>query len=211
MKTRMRMLTVTACVAGLVVTAAVASATARSIAAPPSTGAGPVVSAVHSGVPDSACVEDAVGQLPAAAAKDSRWVEIWKSNPASQAPDHAARSLNRVAAVDAARIVGSAGKEGAATTPSDGAAVRVSYARAAASIGDDATEGIVSPNRCVWLVTVKAPFTPRSAPYGFERRTYDSYTMVFDVGTGQYLATAAGPAAPDVLSGHNVAGVSASN
>ena len=66
-------------------------------------------------------------------------------------------------------------------------------------------EGIVAAGRCVWVVTVKAPFTPRSRPYGVAAPRYDTYTAVLDVATGQFLSVTAGTTAPNVLTGANVA------
>jgi hypothetical protein len=153
-------------------------------------------------VADSACRVDAVAAAPAGA--DPRWLAVWQHNPASQAPGAQAKALAATDAIASAKSMNQAtGVSGLAAAPA--AAVRMSYARAAASTGDNATEGIVAPDRCVWVVTVDAAFTPRSHPYGVAAPRYDSYTTVFDVATGQYLSVTAGATAPDVLTGANIA------
>jgi len=192
MTSRYRILAASAVVA---TGSAIALATHAAQAQAPVLGGG-----ARSAVADSSCRLDAVAAAPTG--RDSRWVEMWRSNPASQKPAATARALAAPGAVTAAEAVPGAGLK-VAGAPA--AAARMSYARAAASTGDDVAEGIVAPDRCVWLVTVKAAFTPRSAPYGATPVRYDSYTTVFDVATGQFLSITAGTTAPDVLNGANIA------
>ncbi|WP_433293926.1 hypothetical protein ACQP2F_31815 [Actinoplanes sp. CA-030573] len=195
MKNRYRILAAAAVVA---TGSAIVLATQAAQAQAPVLGGG-----AHSAVADSSCRLDAVA--PAPTGRDSRWVDMWRSNPASQKPA-TARALTAPDAVTAAQAVpGAGGRAGLKVAGSPAAAAQMSYARAAASTGDDVAEGIVAPDRCVWLVTVKAAFTPRSVPYGAKPVQYDSYTTVFDAATGQFLSITAGPAAPDVLSGANIA------
>jgi hypothetical protein len=153
-------------------------------------------------VADSACRLDAVAAAPINA--DPRWLAVWQHNPASPVPSAQTHALTATDAVAAAKSMNQiAQATDLAAAPA--AAVRMSYARAAASTGDNAAEGTVAPDRCVWLVTVNGPFTPRSHPYGVPARQYDSYTTVFDAATGQYLSVTAGTTTPNVLTGTNVA------
>jgi hypothetical protein len=153
-------------------------------------------------VADSACRLDAVAAAPAGA--DPRWLAVWQHNPASQTPGAQAHELTAAGAVASAKSMDQPARTSSlAAAPA--AAVRMSYARAAASTGDNAAEGLVATDRCVWVVTVGAPFTPRSHPYGVAAPRYDSYTAVFDAATGQYLSVTAGATAPNVLTGANVA------
>jgi hypothetical protein len=152
-------------------------------------------------VASSACRLDAVAPVPTGA--DPRWRAVWQHNPASQTPAAGSRVLAATDAIASARAVNAGTGAGLAGAPA--AAARMSYARAAASTGDTVTEGIVAPDRCVWLVTVNAPFTPRSHPYGVTAPQYGSYTAVFDAATGQYLSVTAGATAPDVRTGANIA------
>jgi hypothetical protein len=196
MKNRYRIL---AAAATLATGSAIALATHAAQAQAPVLGAG-----ARSAVADSACRADAVAAAPTG--RDSRWVAMWQSNPASQKPAATARAFAAPDAVTAAEAVpGAGGKAQLKLAAAPAAAAQMSYARAAASTGDNAAEGIVAPDRCVWLVTVKGAFTPRSVPYGAKAVQYDSYTTVFDAATGQFLSITAGTTAPDVLSGANIA------
>jgi hypothetical protein len=192
MKTTYRVL---AAAAGL---AAVTAFGAAAYAAQSHTAA-PSVAAVAG----SACRLDAVAAAPAGA--DPRWLAVWQHNPASQAPGAQTPALAATDAVAAAKSMNQTGATTSSLAAAPAAAVRMSYARAAASTGDNGAEGIVAPDRCVWVVTVDASFTPRSHPYGVAARHYDSYTAVFDAATGQYLSVTAGATAPDVLTGANIA------
>jgi hypothetical protein len=158
----------------------------------------------HPGRATASCARDAVGTLPAAVANDPRWISIWRANPASQAPGKDAVALDRSSAIAAAKIEGARGQMTAQLNAAPAAAVELPYGKAATMLGEDAGEGIVASNRCVWLVTVSAPFTPRSAPHGVKAPTFDAYTMAFDVATGQYLSTVAGPTAPNLVTGQNL-------
>lgn len=152
----------------------------------------------------TSCARDAVGTLPAAVANNPRWIGIWRANPASQAPSKNATALDQSGAIAAAKIEGARGQMTAKLSAAPAAAVELPYGEAATMLGENVSESIVAPNRCVWLVTVSAPFTPRSAPHGVKTPTFDAYTMAFDVATGQYLSTVAGPTAPNLVTGQNL-------
>ena len=68
--------------------------------------------------------------------------------------------------------------------------------------------------RCVWYVTLEAPFAPRSgpAPVGDAApiRPADSYTAVYDLASGEYLGVTAGTESLNVITGAGFPGESSS-
>lgn len=156
-------------------------------------------------VSDESCREDAVPALGAGV--DQRVAEEMTSNPASQAdPDRA--PMNRDEAVAAARDLSMIASEqdGSASTVDlsrlTSAAVQVPFESANKWISGSVSENsLVAGNTCVWVVTVNAPFRPRSAPDPSVATTFDSYTAMFDSRSGQYLGLSAGTDAGSVITG----------
>lgn len=84
------------------------------------------------------------------------------------------------------------------------AVVQAPFAEADAWLGGETASdanSLIAPTRCTWAVTVHAPFTPRSVPYGKKAISYDSYTVLFDRNSGQYLGVSAGTDAADLITG----------
>jgi hypothetical protein len=61
----------------------------------------------------------------------------------------------------------------------------------ARSGGHLAADPFVNPQRCVYVITVHAPFTPEH-PAGVTLPTYDVYSVVVDEATGVHIAGWAG-------------------
>jgi len=59
----------------------------------------------------------------------------------------------------------------------------------------------ISPDRCVWVVTVQEPFVPQHYPPGIVPPVYDEYTVVVDQATGEGLSVEAGPGMPNAITG----------
>lgn len=142
-------------------------------------------------VPDRPCVRDALPTLPPGL--DARLVNAARQNPASlQRPE--SEQLSRQAAVEKAKAMSMDGSASAA------AAVEVPFSVGGSWLGD-AGNPLVANDRCTWVVTVVAPFQQRSVPPGVTPRTFDRFTVLFDLASGQYLGVGAGPGTPDVLTG----------
>lgn len=165
---------------------------------------------VPAATPDLPCVATATPTL--SPGTDQRILDALKSNWASQA-DPPRAPMTRTDAVEAARAMSSlaqqAGLAGTELAPESmpAAAVRAPYQAAEAWIGGSVQENsLVAPQRCVWVVTVDAPFTPRSAPPGVTVKPYPSYTTMFDGRSGQYLGVSAGVDAANLISGERLTG-----
>jgi hypothetical protein len=84
------------------------------------------------------------------------------------------------------------------------AAARMSYEDTLVAEGAEVprgTEAVVSPGRCVWVVTVEEPFIQRHTKPGIEPKVFSSYTAVIDQATGEGIAIYAGPESINVLNG----------
>lgn len=156
-------------------------------------------------VNDEACSKTAVPAFADSA--DARIGAELKSNPASQAdPDHS--PMSRDEALAAARNLS------AVATGADGSASKVDLSSLPSSVvqmpfdsankwisGSVSENSLVAANRCVWIVTVNAPFQPRSAPDPSVRITFDSFTAMFDTLSGEYLGLSAGTDAGSLITG----------
>lgn len=167
-------------------------------------------------VADEPCDLRAVSALSAGA--DPRLKGVLRSNPASQSdPSKLAGNqdvMSKQAAVRAARQMAlsvitaeQAGEPGPALESLPAAAVQVSFQTANEWFGRGASGSVIGANRCVWLVTVQAEFQPRHGPPPIpgrpprEMHTFDHYTVIYDVASGQYLGLAAGTSAPNLMTG----------
>jgi hypothetical protein len=137
---------------------------------------------------DMPCSYDATPDLAKA---DPRTIAIVSQNPVAQAvPGRVTRSV----AIAMARRMSDAPVDVAKVA--DAAAVLVPAARVGM------TNQLVHPNRCLWVVTVQASYTPRSGPRGAELRALPWFTASLDAASGQGQGISAGPDAPNVLTGH---------
>ena len=129
----------------------------------------------------SATVSAAAGANPTADAARQRVY------PPAQSPSAGAAPMTRTQAVTAADMAvqgGSSASNGSATEMSYGSLI----ARASTYLSADR---LISPTRCVWVVTVHAPFTIPT-PYGHAPETASVYNVVFDAGTSAHMSTVAG-------------------
>lgn len=160
-------------------------------------------------VSDSSC--DAQATPSFSSAVDPRVLESAKSNPASQAKP-AAIPMTRSDALDRSRTISVAGQQQLAKGDAVGAglaelpavAVQVPFSQGDKWLGGSVASepnGLIAPTRCVWAVTVHAPFAPRSVPRIKTAITYDSYTVLYDSLSGEYLGVAAGTDAADLITG----------
>lgn len=139
-------------------------------------------------IADVDCSYDAVPQLRHAT--DKRIIGQISSNPYSQVV------VGRISRDDAIAIARQFSSDPEKARIADAAAAQVS----AQWLGD--TNQLINPARCFWVVTVAAPYVPRSTPRGVEASTYGSYTVAFDSASGEYLSTSAGADSLNVLTGH---------
>jgi hypothetical protein len=84
------------------------------------------------------------------------------------------------------------------------AASQLTFATADRWMPGSSEDSLVAPTRCVWMVTVDAPFQPRSTPENGTNTSYDSYTVLFDAASGEYLGVSAGSDTPNLITGKNV-------
>jgi len=106
-----------------------------------------------------------------------------------------AQALHAAASPEEARALG---WKGSPFANPRAAAVSLPYAAVGRSLGGDDT---VSPQRCVWVVTVQEPYVAKYHPKGVTPPVYDEYTMVIDQASGEGLALAAGPDTPNAITG----------
>ncbi len=172
-----------------------------------------LVSVQPAAVSDQAC--DPIATPTLAAETDGRVRDAMESNPASNA-DPMAPAMSRSDAVTAARQMSVTAQEGLSGDTSEpstellpAAAAQEPFSQANRWFaGEDGDNSLVAPARCVWVVTVQAPFRPRSAPAGATATVFDSYTAVFDSRSGQYLGVTAGAESPNLLTGANTGNAS---
>lgn len=81
------------------------------------------------------------------------------------------------------------------------AAVQVRFDTADLWMPGTTDNALIAPERCTWLVSVQAPYVPRSAPDPSIQAEYDSFTVMFDSASGAYLGMSAGAGSPDMISG----------
>jgi hypothetical protein len=84
------------------------------------------------------------------------------------------------------------------------AASQLTFATADRWMPGSSDDSLVAPTRCVWMVTVEAPFEPRSTPENGMNISYDGYTVLFDAASGAYLGVGAGTDTPNLITGKNV-------
>ena len=147
-------------------------------------------------VADVACE---VGALPNLQNMSERQLEMVATNPFANKPADIDAVLTREDAANAAR---------GSSTDLEGsidalvAATQVPYILAAKWIGD--SNELIAPDRCVWVVTVDATFTPQHGPKGAKLPTFDHYTVVMDAASGQGISMNAGPGEPDMFTGEGL-------
>ena len=160
---------------------------------------------VASVTPDGVCSLDAVTTLPPTA--DHRIAES-PLDPASQAKP-STPALSRSDAISTARSMAlpveqavAQGQAAPDTTAYPTAVAQVPYAVGNIMTGGSRSDdSVVAPTRCVWVVTVHAPYQPASVPPGVKPTTFRSYTTIFDVASGEYLGLAAGAYGTDIITG----------
>lgn len=122
--------------------------------------------------------------------------------------------MSKEAAIEAARKLAepvstaqAAGKAGPALSSLPAAAAEVNLKTASTWFQIQRSGPLFAPNRCVWVVTVHAPFKPDRVPPpspghpARKRRTYDHYAVMYDAASGQFLQLAAGTSAPNLITG----------
>lgn len=133
---------------------------------------------------------------------DARVQELIANNPASNRSD---KTTSRDEALEIARGFSTSDeKTRQVGDPAVAVAAEVSYLNAQEALGSDVPEGsIIAAERCVWMVTVRDSFEPRSAPFGVDRSgfRYDEYTVVLDASSGEFIQVSAGPDSPSLLGG----------
>lgn len=126
-----------------------------------------------------------------------RITDLLNRNPVTQPLANGVSAVTRTGAIDLARAVTDA-------TGANAAAAKMSYSDAENAYGTTVGDAsLVAPLRCVWVVTVAAPYAPRSAPEGIDATgiSYDSYTVTLDVASGEVIDVGAGPETPNVITG----------
>lgn len=73
----------------------------------------------------------------------------------------------------------------AATQDYQATAVETRYADYKASVQEE-TDPFINPDRCIWVVTVQAPFVP-SPPPGGKAETYEQYRVLLDEGSHDFI------------------------
>ncbi len=141
---------------------------------------------------------------------DQRSAEALRSNPASQAV-LPGKPLSRADAIKTARQLASPAQQAFASSIEDpdlskypAAATLLTFATADRWMPGTSEDSLVAATRCVWMVTVKAPFRPRSTPENDSTIEFQSYTALFDEASGDYLGVSAGTETPDLISGRHV-------
>lgn len=157
------------------------------------TGAGSAMSSPVGFPGDLACSPDAVPDL---SQLDAGTASMAADNQVAQ---RLSTQVDREAIVYSARRMSS---DGPVAVGARAAAVKVPYSTAAGWLVD--SNELVSPARCVWVVTVEAPFEPRSVRAGATAVTYTGYTAMFDAASGEYLGVNAGPGLVNVVTGANL-------
>jgi hypothetical protein len=121
------------------------------------------------------------------------------------------RPLTKDAAIRAARQIAhpvqvayDAGSEVPDLASYPAAASLLTFATADRWMPGSAEDSLVAPTRCVWMVTVDAPFQPRSTPENGMDVSFDGYTVLFDAASGAYLGVSAGTETPNLITGRNV-------
>ncbi|GAA4722490.1 hypothetical protein GCM10023350_00750 [Nocardioides endophyticus] len=165
-------------------------------------------SVIASVASDEDCDAGASPRLSADA--DPRIVDAMRSNPASQA-DPGGKPLSEDTAVQAARQIArpvqEAYDEGSKVprlTNYPAAASQLTFATADSWMPGSSEDSLVAPTRCVWMITVDAPFQPRSTPENGMNISFDGYTVLFDAASGEYLGVSAGVDTPNLITGKNV-------
>ena len=107
--------------------------------------------------------------------------------PPSQRSDPAVQPLSSAQAEEAARV----GHRGSPAAPVSAAvsAREMPYQAFAAAAGFS-PDALIHPTRCVWVVSVQAPFIVPT-PYGVGPITHDSYSVVLDAGSGTRISVGA--------------------
>jgi hypothetical protein len=141
---------------------------------------------------------------------DPRILDAMRSTQASQA-DPKGKPLSRDTAIETARQIARPAQEAYAadaTTPDltvyPAVATQLTFKTADSWMPGSSEDSLVAPTRCVWMVTVDAPFQPRSTPENGMNISYDSYTVLFDAASGEYLGVGAGSDTPNLITGKNV-------
>jgi hypothetical protein len=164
--------------------------------------------AIASVASDEECDAEATPRRRADA--DPRIADAVRSNPASQA-DPEGKPLSEDTAMQAARQIArpvqeayDAGSKVPDLASYPAAASLLTFATADRWMPGSAEDSLVAPTRCVWMVTVDAPFQPRSTPENGMDVSYDGYTVLFDAASGAYLGVGAGTDTPNLITGKNV-------
>jgi hypothetical protein len=144
---------------------------------------------------DASCSEGAVLDV-SGTSKGAQ--ELSRSSGFSQPAAKDRPSMSRDAAASLARAI-SVDQEAASKAPA--AVVRQPYSEAVRWF--DESNPLIAPHRCVWIVTVKASFTPPRHPEGVKVQTASQYDVVIDVSSGDHILTIAGPGVPDMITGAN--------
>ncbi len=139
--------------------------------------------------PDCSLSATAVLQTPASPQQRERINNF----PPAQPPATNATPMSQATAIQAARFPrdnGTPDRSARQSAPVN--ATEMSYAtlvnQSQRSLSADPD---ISGQRCVWLVTVHAPFAIKTPP-GAPARVVQVYNVVLDVGTGHHIATIAG-------------------
>jgi hypothetical protein len=147
---------------------------------------------VVSPVQDRAC---RLGAVPDLAGLDARVVDAAAVTGFAQPLRAGSSPLSRDAAIKFAQS--RADSDAGISHPS--AAVSVPYSTAGDWFGD--RNQLIAPSRCVWVVTVKAPFTPSHQLHGSKAIELDVYSLILDQASGQYVGMMAGPETPNMITG----------
>lgn len=138
------------------------------------------IGACSSGVGTTAQPHDAREAQVIAGFEPANAVSTSATRPSSQDVRRSAESLTTAPSIDAAAL------EAASTI------TLVSYGNLIGKSGGIlVADPFINPQRCVYLVTVHAPYTP-DHPVGVAATTYSTYNVVVDEATGTEIALQAG-------------------
>lgn len=149
---------------------------------------------VESPVADLPCSHSAIPDLRGA---DARWVDQAKVNAFSQRLDRDKTPVSRAQAVADTREMSTG--NAAEVQSAFAAAVQVPYRTGGKWFGD--SNALIAPERCVWVVTVEAPYQVPRAPRGVDRPILTQYSVIFDAASGEGIGMMAGNNIPNVIDG----------
>ena len=147
---------------------------------------------------------DLNAESPLLHSENKRFREVVENNAASKALPPGKDAISRETALS---IAESQRTDRETNRNLPGAAISVvPYADAMKLLGAVDVDGIIAPDRCVYVVTVHATMAVGHGPEGVDisKMVYDSYTVVIDAASGDQLAMTTGPGVANLITGEGL-------